>query len=115
MEDEVFPAEEQPLLVAVSPTTDSPGYIAESDPKEDEEDPTDYPADGGDDGDDNDESSDDDEDDDGVDVKEYEDEEEEEHPALADSIPPLVIVLLLGCLSGSSHLHHFGLRQRLPD
>ncbi|GJV95822.1 hypothetical protein Tco_1547399 [Tanacetum coccineum] len=91
-EDEVFPAEEQPLPVAVSPTTDSPGYIAESDPKEDEkdpeEDPTDYPADGGDDDDDNDESSNDDEDDDDVDVEEDEDEEEEEHPALADSIPP---------------------------
>ncbi|GKF54660.1 hypothetical protein Tco_0165000, partial [Tanacetum coccineum] len=113
------PAEEQPLPVVVSPTTDSPGYIAESDPKEDEkdpeEDPTDYPADGGDDDDDNDESSNDDEDDDDVDVEEDEDEEEEEHPALADSIPPPVIVLLLGCLFESSLLHHFGLSQRLPD
>ncbi|GJZ74998.1 hypothetical protein Tco_0639463 [Tanacetum coccineum] len=55
-EDEVFPAEEQPLPVAVLPTTDSPRYIADSDPKEDEEDPeedpVDYPADGGDDDDD---------------------------------------------------------------
>ncbi|GKE81503.1 hypothetical protein Tco_1551503, partial [Tanacetum coccineum] len=59
--DEVFPTEEQPLPAAVSPTTDSPGYIADSDP---EEDPTDYLADGGDDDDDNDESSDDDEDND---------------------------------------------------
>nr|GEV33001.1 hypothetical protein [Tanacetum cinerariifolium] len=43
--DEVFLAEEQPLPAAVSPTTDSPGYITDSDPKEDpEEDPTDYPA-----------------------------------------------------------------------
>ncbi|GJV95824.1 hypothetical protein Tco_1547401 [Tanacetum coccineum] len=75
----VFPAEEQPLPVVVSPTTDSPGYIAESDPKEDEkdpeEDPTDYPADGGDDDDDNDESSNDDEDDDdSFDVYETKDE-----------------------------------------
>ncbi|GJW21636.1 hypothetical protein Tco_0032258 [Tanacetum coccineum] len=63
-EDEVFPAEEQPLPAVVSPTTDSPGYIADSNPDEDEvdpeedleedpkEDPTDYPTDGGDDDDD---------------------------------------------------------------
>ncbi|GJX81485.1 hypothetical protein Tco_0330966 [Tanacetum coccineum] len=62
-EDEVFPAEEQPLPAVVSPTTDSPGYIADSNPDEDEvdpeedleedpkEDPTDYPTDGGDDDD----------------------------------------------------------------
>ncbi|GJX05047.1 hypothetical protein Tco_0190963 [Tanacetum coccineum] len=60
-EDEVFPAEEHPLPAAVSPTTDSPGYIADFDPEEDEEDPeediTDYPADGGDDDDDDDEMS----------------------------------------------------------
>ncbi|GJS55506.1 hypothetical protein Tco_0628868 [Tanacetum coccineum] len=42
-EDEAFPAEEQPLPAAVSPTADSPGYIADSDLEEDpEEDPTDY-------------------------------------------------------------------------
>ncbi|GJZ12634.1 hypothetical protein Tco_0547864 [Tanacetum coccineum] len=91
-EDEVFPEEEQPLPAAVSPTTDSPGYIADSNPEEDEEDPeddpTDYPADGGDD-DDDDESSDDDKNDDD-DVKEDEDEEEEEHLAPADSVPPPV-------------------------
>ncbi|GJX86290.1 hypothetical protein Tco_0337064 [Tanacetum coccineum] len=94
-EDEVFPAEEQPLPGAVSPTTDLPRYIADSDPEEDredpeedpKEDPIDYSADRGDDDDDDDESSDDDEDDD--DVEEDEDEEEE-HPALADSIPPPV-------------------------
>ncbi|GJR49917.1 hypothetical protein Tco_1400438 [Tanacetum coccineum] len=90
-EDEVFLAEEQPLRAAVSPTTDSPGYIADSDLEEDlEEDPTDYPAYGGNDDDDDDESSDDDEDDDD-DVEEDEDEkEEEEHPTLADSVPPPV-------------------------
>ncbi|GJU19908.1 hypothetical protein Tco_1153250 [Tanacetum coccineum] len=91
-EDEVFPAEEKPLPDAILPTTDSPGYIADSDPEEDEEDleedPIDYPADGGDD--DNDESSDDDEDDD-VDVEEN---EEEEHLALADSVPPPIARLL---------------------
>ncbi|GJR30355.1 putative reverse transcriptase domain-containing protein [Tanacetum coccineum] len=86
-EDEVFPAEEQPLPV-VSPTADSPGYIADFDP---EEDPTDYPIDGEDDNDD-DESSDDDEDDDD-DVEEDEDEEEE-HLAPADSIPSPVARIL---------------------
>ncbi|GJT73694.1 putative reverse transcriptase domain-containing protein, partial [Tanacetum coccineum] len=89
-EDEVLPAEEQPLPTDASPTTDLPGYVPELDPEEDpeevddedpEEDPTDYPADGGDDGDDEDESFDDDEDED-VDIKE--DEGEEEHPAPAD-------------------------------
>ncbi|GKD78637.1 hypothetical protein Tco_1341258 [Tanacetum coccineum] len=91
-EDEILPAEEQPLPAAVSPTADSPGYVPESDPEEDlkedddkdpEEDPADYPADEGDDGDDEDESSDDDEDED-VDI-EGDEEEEEEHPALVDS------------------------------
>ncbi|GKG55428.1 hypothetical protein Tco_0572068, partial [Tanacetum coccineum] len=46
-EDHVFPAEEQPLPAVVSPTTDSPGYIPESDPEEgpeDEEDPEEDPA-----------------------------------------------------------------------
>ncbi|GJZ43571.1 putative reverse transcriptase domain-containing protein [Tanacetum coccineum] len=78
----VYP-EFMPLPAAVSPTTNSPGYITDSDPEEDEEDPeedpTDYPADeGDDDDDDDDESSDDDEDDDDY-VEEDEDEEEEEH------------------------------------
>ncbi|GJU30190.1 hypothetical protein Tco_1173779 [Tanacetum coccineum] len=80
------PAEEQPLPAALSPTIDSPGYIVDSDPKEDpEEDSTDYPADGGDDEDDKDESSDDDEDD-NDDVEEDEDDEEKkEHLAPTDS------------------------------
>ncbi|GJY12353.1 hypothetical protein Tco_0381662 [Tanacetum coccineum] len=72
-DDEVFPAEEQPMPAADSPTHQSPGYIPESDPEEDleeddeedpEEDPADYPADRGDDDDD--------------------DAEEEEHLAPAD-------------------------------
>ncbi|GKE66666.1 hypothetical protein Tco_1520827 [Tanacetum coccineum] len=77
-EDEILPAEEQPIPAAASPTADSPGYILESDleeePEEDdedpEEDPTDYLAD-----------RDDDDDDDNED-----EEEEEEHPAPADSV-----------------------------
>ncbi|GJR15906.1 hypothetical protein Tco_0798558 [Tanacetum coccineum] len=78
-EDEILPAEEQPLpTAAASPTADLPGYVPEFDPEEDdedpEEDPADYPADGDDD-DDKDEDED--------------KEEEEEHPAPADSVPPV--------------------------
>ncbi|GKC44197.1 hypothetical protein Tco_1061919, partial [Tanacetum coccineum] len=96
-------------------TTDSPGYITESNPEEDpkeddedlEEDPTDYPADRDDD-DEEEESSrddaDDEEEDEGEDEEEEEslgddaddeeedkdedEEEEEEHLAPADSVPP---------------------------
>nr|GEU91282.1 reverse transcriptase domain-containing protein [Tanacetum cinerariifolium] len=93
LEDEhIFPAEEQPLPAVVSPTTESPGYVAESDPEEDQEEyeddatedgPVDYLMDGGDDGDDDDNDSfgDDADDED----EEEEDEEEEEHLALANS------------------------------
>nr|GEX84716.1 hypothetical protein [Tanacetum cinerariifolium] len=88
LEDEhVLPAEEQQLPPVVSPTAESPEYVAESDPEEDpeeyEDDETedgsvDYPMDGGYNGDDvDDESSGDDVDD--------EDEEEEEHFASADT------------------------------
>nr|GEX38532.1 reverse transcriptase domain-containing protein [Tanacetum cinerariifolium] len=84
-----------PLPAAATPTTDSPGYIPESDPDENPEDgddedpeevPKDYPTDhddeeeeesSGDDGDEEDEEQDEDDND-----------EEEEHPASADSIPP---------------------------
>ncbi|GJX63990.1 hypothetical protein Tco_0298333 [Tanacetum coccineum] len=60
LEDEhVFPIEEQPLPPVDSPTAESPGYVAESDPEEDPEDDS-----SGDDAD---------------------DEDEEEHLALADS------------------------------
>ncbi|GJR61518.1 hypothetical protein Tco_1503680 [Tanacetum coccineum] len=76
---------DQPLPADASPTALSLGYIADSDPEEDEEDleedPADYPADGGD-NDDN-KSSDDDDDDDDVDKNE-EDEEKEEHIAPTD-------------------------------
>nr|GEZ00106.1 hypothetical protein [Tanacetum cinerariifolium]GEZ00700.1 hypothetical protein [Tanacetum cinerariifolium] len=59
-EDDVLPAEVQPLPAAVSPATDSLGYITESDPEEDPEeeddedskdDPADYPIDRNDDDD----------------------------------------------------------------
>ncbi|GJW34907.1 hypothetical protein Tco_0057827 [Tanacetum coccineum] len=62
-DDHEFSAEEQPLPPVDSPTTESPGYVTESDPEEDpeeyEDDETedglvDYPMDGGDDGDDDD-------------------------------------------------------------
>ncbi|GKE34209.1 hypothetical protein Tco_1453531 [Tanacetum coccineum] len=95
VEDEVFPAEEQPLPAAASPIGQSPDYVPESDPEADpeedddedpEEDPVNYPVDGGDDGDDEDESSEDDEDDDEVKIEADDDEEEEEHPAPADSV-----------------------------
>nr|GEV89092.1 hypothetical protein [Tanacetum cinerariifolium] len=64
LEDEhILPDEEQPLPLVVSPTAESPGYVAESDPEEDPEEyeddetedgPVDYPMDRGDDGDDDD-------------------------------------------------------------
>ncbi|GKD36744.1 hypothetical protein Tco_1256951 [Tanacetum coccineum] len=82
--------EDQPLPADASPTALSPGYIADFDPEEDEEDlegnPADYTADGGD-NDDN-ESSDDDDDDDYVE-KDEEDKEEEEHlpPAYPSAVP----------------------------
>ncbi|GKA81045.1 hypothetical protein Tco_0787737 [Tanacetum coccineum] len=68
LEDEhVFPAEEQPLPSVDLPTALSPGYVADSDPKEDpeedsEEEHADYPADGGDDDDDDDDDDTNDED-----------------------------------------------------
>ncbi|GJU63906.1 hypothetical protein Tco_1245741 [Tanacetum coccineum] len=91
-EDDVLPAEEQPLPAAVSPTADSQGYITESDPKEDpdeddEEDPTDYPTDRDDDEEEEKESSEDDANNEEEDEGEDE-EEEEEHLAPADSVPP---------------------------
>nr|GEX90139.1 hypothetical protein [Tanacetum cinerariifolium] len=60
-DEHVLPAEEQPLPHVVSPTSKSPGYVAESDPEEDpkeyeddesEDGLVDYPMDGGDNGDD---------------------------------------------------------------
>ncbi|GJU97106.1 hypothetical protein Tco_1326377 [Tanacetum coccineum] len=62
--DEVFPAEEQPLPAAASPTAQSPDYVPD---------------------DDEDESSEDYEDDDEVDIEADDDDEEEEHPDPTDS------------------------------
>ncbi|GKF38591.1 hypothetical protein Tco_0118652 [Tanacetum coccineum] len=57
--DEEVPMEDLPYAVADSPISLSPGYVAESDLKEDSKDgPVDYPADGGD-GNDDDSSNDD--------------------------------------------------------
>ncbi|GJR74501.1 hypothetical protein Tco_0086866 [Tanacetum coccineum] len=88
-EDEVFPTEEQPLPAAVSPTAASPGYIIDSHPDEDKEDPEevpkedpiDYHVDELDDDDDDDEPS-------GDEADDEDDKEEEEHPAPAVSVPP---------------------------
>ncbi|GJY24459.1 hypothetical protein Tco_0398117 [Tanacetum coccineum] len=89
LEDEHdFLAEEQPLPPVVSPTVESPGYVVESDPKEDLEEyeddktkdgPVDYPMDGGEDGDDDDGDSfgDDADDKDEDEEDEYKGEEEE--------------------------------------
>ncbi|GJT82984.1 hypothetical protein Tco_1057326 [Tanacetum coccineum] len=101
-DDHEFPAEEQPLPPIDSPTTDSPGYVTESDPEEDPEEyeddktedgPVDYPMDGGDDGDDGYDGDDDDDDSSGDDARDEDEdeeddedeEEEEEHLAPADS------------------------------
>nr|GEW26167.1 hypothetical protein [Tanacetum cinerariifolium] len=80
-----------PVDRAVDETLASRGYIADSDPEEDEEDPeedlADHPADVGDNKDN--ESSDDDNDDDDV-VEDEVDEEEEQHLALADPYDVLI-------------------------
>nr|GEY09826.1 hydroxycinnamoyl-CoA quinate/shikimate transferase [Tanacetum cinerariifolium] len=66
-----------PYADYASPVALSPGYVADSDPKEDSEDgPVDYPAD----------ESDDDNDDDSFDDEEEEALEEEDHLALADFV-----------------------------
>nr|GEY51912.1 hypothetical protein [Tanacetum cinerariifolium]GEZ27481.1 hypothetical protein [Tanacetum cinerariifolium] len=83
-----------PLPAAATPTTDSPGYIPESDldedPEDDEdlkEDPADYPADHDDDDEEEEPFGDDADKEDGE-QDEDDDNEEEEHPPLANSIPP---------------------------
>nr|GEX69460.1 hypothetical protein [Tanacetum cinerariifolium] len=89
LEDEhILSAEEQPLPPVVSPTAESPRYVAESNLEEDpdeyekdetEDDPIDYPMDGGDNGDDDDGDSS------RYDADDEDEEEEEEHLAPADS------------------------------
>nr|GEV62604.1 DNA helicase [Tanacetum cinerariifolium] len=92
---QALPPPDYPLPADATPTTDSPGYISESDPDEDleddddedpEEDPTNYPTDH-DDEEEEEEPSEDDADKENEEQDEN-DDEEEEHPASADSIPP---------------------------
>nr|GFB67172.1 hypothetical protein [Tanacetum cinerariifolium] len=103
LEDDVLPTEEQPLPANASPTTDSPGYIPESDPDEDpeddddedpKEDPADYPADH-DDEEEEEEPSGDDADEEDEEQDEDDDDEDEDHQASADSIlpPPALCVM----------------------
>nr|GFB21814.1 hypothetical protein [Tanacetum cinerariifolium]GFB21827.1 hypothetical protein [Tanacetum cinerariifolium] len=83
--DDMLPAEEQPLPAAISPTAESPRYIADSEPKmdpeekdgddeESEEDSIDYPTSRGDD-----DANDEDE-------EESSDREEEEEEHLAPTV-----------------------------
>nr|GFB30566.1 hypothetical protein [Tanacetum cinerariifolium] len=96
--DDVLLAKEQPLPAAVSPTTKSSGYIADSEPEMDPEeedgddeksegDFIDYPTSRGDDdaADDGDDLSEDDNDDEDEEESSDSDEEEEEH--LASTVP----------------------------
>ncbi|GJZ00049.1 putative reverse transcriptase domain-containing protein, partial [Tanacetum coccineum] len=84
--DDEIPVKDQSLPVNASPTALSSGYVADSDPLEEdreedpEEDLADYPADGGDDKEE--ESSEDDNDDE---YEEEDEDEEEEHLASTDS------------------------------
>nr|GFA87073.1 hypothetical protein [Tanacetum cinerariifolium] len=94
----------RPLPPVDSPTAESPGYVAESDPEEDPEEyednetedgPVDYPIDKGDNGDDDDGDSSRDDVDDDEDEEDDEEEEEEEHLAPADfdvDIPTVELV-----------------------
>nr|GEU92072.1 putative reverse transcriptase domain-containing protein [Tanacetum cinerariifolium] len=84
----VYTDYEPAIPPVVSPTAESPGYVAESDPEEDPEEyeedetedgPVDYPMDGGDDGDDDDEDSSRDN------TNDEDEEEEEEYLALTNS------------------------------
>nr|GEV88609.1 hypothetical protein [Tanacetum cinerariifolium] len=101
LEDEhILSTEGQPLPPIVSPTAESSGYVAKSDPKEDHEEyeedevkdgPVDYHMDGGDYGDDDDDdnSSGYDADDEDEDNKDKEEEEEHLAPADFDVVIPI--------------------------
>ncbi|GKD99866.1 hypothetical protein Tco_1387850 [Tanacetum coccineum] len=115
LEDEhEFPAEEQPLPPVVSPTAESPGYVVESDPREDpkeyeddetEDGPVDYPMDrggnGDDDGGDSFEDDVDDEDEDEEDEDKDDEEEEEEHLAPVNSVVVVPTVELVSPPEGT--------------
>nr|GEW93099.1 hypothetical protein [Tanacetum cinerariifolium] len=92
-DEHILSAKEQPLPPVVSPTAESLGYVAQSDPEEDPEEykedetkdgPVDYPMDGGDNGNDDDGNSSRYDADD-------EDEDEVEHLAPANSAIVIVI------------------------
>nr|GEX17844.1 reverse transcriptase domain-containing protein [Tanacetum cinerariifolium] len=100
--DDVFLAEEQPLHATISPTTESPGYITDSEPEMDpeekdgeneksEEDFINYPTSRGDDDadDDDDDLLEDDADDEDEEESSDSEEEEEEHLALTVPAPAL--------------------------
>nr|GFC97384.1 hypothetical protein [Tanacetum cinerariifolium] len=103
LEDEhILPAEEQPLPPVVSPTAESPGYVAESNPKDDpkeyeddetEDGPVDYPMDRGDDGDDDDGDSS------GYNTDDEDEDEEEEHLTSTDSAVVIPTDELIGIQS----------------
>nr|GEW63954.1 reverse transcriptase domain-containing protein [Tanacetum cinerariifolium] len=108
IEDEhIFSAEEQLLPPVVSPTAESLGYVAESDPDEDPEEdevedgPVNYPMDGGDDGDDDDDGNSSGYDADDEDEDNKEEEEEEEHLASADSAVVIPIDELISSPKGT--------------
>ncbi|GKE00540.1 hypothetical protein Tco_1388523 [Tanacetum coccineum] len=104
-----------PLPTVVSPTTDSPGYIIESNPEEDpeeddedpKEDPANYPTDRDDDDDEEVEDDVDDKEEDEARTRtetegesEGHEDEDEEHQTPADSVlPPLIPLPLLPVLS----------------
>nr|GEZ38415.1 hypothetical protein [Tanacetum cinerariifolium] len=120
-DEHVLMVEEQPLPHVDSPTTKSPRYVAELDPKEDPDEyeddetkdgPVDYPMDGGDDGDDDDgDSSRDDVDDE---AEDEEDEKQEEHLAPADSVVVIPIVELVSHLREQSLSYHHPPLTLLP-
>nr|GFB63598.1 hypothetical protein [Tanacetum cinerariifolium] len=110
-DEHVLSVEEQPLPPVVSPTSKSPGYVAESNLKEDPEEyeddksedgPVDYPMDGGDDGDDDEgDSSRDDADDEDEDKEDEKEEEEDEHLAPANSIVVIPTIELVSSPEGT--------------
>nr|GFC54934.1 hypothetical protein [Tanacetum cinerariifolium] len=107
--------DEEPLPPVDSPTTESPGYVAKSDPEgdpkyeddEEQDGPVDYPIGKGDDGrDDDGDSSRDDATDEDEDIEEEEEDEEEEqqeeeHIASADSIAVIPVVELVSSPEGT--------------
>nr|GEW68270.1 hypothetical protein [Tanacetum cinerariifolium] len=111
LEDEhVLLAEEQLLPPVDSPTAESPGYVAKSDPEEDPEEyeddetedgPVDYPMDGRDNGYDDDGDSSGDEADDEDEDEEEEEEEEGEHLAPADFAVVIPTVELVSTPGGT--------------